>query len=334
MTDRLLFTKIVATYNYLGFWMSASLSTIDEIRAASRELVREFGFMGGDFAGTDLPPSAVHALIEIDARPGISARDLGGRLRLEKSSVSRMLRKLVMSGDVLEEASAEDARTKNLSLSAAGKARVAAIHAFARAQVAGALEQLPSAQHRTVLDGVRLYADALALKQPPPASGPQVDIVAGYRTGLLARIVEMHALYYAREVGFGRHFEAVVAAGLAAFCDRLDAPVNGIWSAVQDGRVIGSIAIDGEDLGPGRSHLRWFVVGDGMRGSGVGQQLLKTALDFSDAHGIAETHLWTIAGLHAARHLYEKHGFVLAEERLGNQWGKDMREQRLVRRRP
>lgn len=96
--------------------MSLMRSTVDSIRAASRQLVRELGFLGGTFAGTDLPPSAVHALIEIDARDGISARDLGGILRLEKSSVSRMLRKLVLSGDVLEEPDAEDARTKKLSL--------------------------------------------------------------------------------------------------------------------------------------------------------------------------------------------------------------------------
>ncbi len=314
--------------------MSPSQSTIDQIRAASRQLVREFGFMGGSFAGTDLPPSAVHALIEIDASAEISARNLGALLRLEKSSVSRMLRKLIISGDVLEEPSDEDARIKKLSLSAAGKARVAAIHAFARAQVAGALDRLPSEHHRTVLDGLRLYADALASTQDAPSPVPHVEIVAGYRTGLLARVTEMHALHYAREAGFGRRFEAGVAAGLAAFCDRLDRPMNEIWTAVKEDRVVGSIAIDGEELGPGFSHLRWFVVGDEMRGRGVGQRLLQTALDFSDTQGFEETHLWTFAGLHAARHLYEKNGFVLAEERLGSQWGKDVLEQRLVRRRP
>lgn len=314
--------------------MSPSQSTIDHIRAASRQLVREFGFMGGSFAGTDLPPSAVHALIEIDASTEISARNLGALLRLEKSSVSRMLRKLIISGDVLEEPSDEDARIKKLSLSAAGKARVAAIHAFARAQVAGALDRLPSEHHRTVLDGLRLYADALASTQDAPSLVPHVEIVAGYQTGLLARVTEMHALHYAREAGFGRRFEAVVATGLAALCDRLDRPMNEIWTAISDERVVGSIAIDGEDLGPGISHLRWFVVGDEMRGRGVGQRLLQTALDFSDAQGFEETHLWTFAGLHAARHLYEKNGFVLAEERLGSQWGKDVLEQRLVRRRP
>lgn len=290
--------------------------------------------MGGTFAGTDLPPSAVHALIEIDARDGISARDLGGILRLEKSSVSRMLRKLVLSGDVLEEPDAEDARTKKLSLSMAGRKRVAAIHAFARAQVAGALERLPSEHHRTVLDGLCLYADALATKGDAPSIVPQVEIVAGYRPRLVARVTEMHVLYYAREAGFGQRFETVVAGGLAAFCDHLATPANEIWAALKDERIVGAIAIDGEELGVGISHLRWFIVDDEMRGTGVGRRLLETALAFSDAQCFTETHLWTFAGLHAARHLYEKNGFVLAEERLGSQWGKEVLEQRFVRRRP
>lgn len=314
--------------------MCPSGSTIDEVRATSRQLVRELGFMGGAFAGTDLPPSAVHALIEIDAGDGISARDLGGLLRLEKSSVSRMLRKLVVSGDVLEAPGAQDARTKRLVLSVAGRKRVAAIHAFARAQVSGALGQLTPEHQRTVLDGLRLYAHALAAKPDTPGAAPRTEIVFGYRPGLVARVTEMHAVHYAREAGFGRRFETVVAGGLAAFCDRLDAPVNGIWAALQDKRIIGSVAVDGEDLGPGLAHLRWFIVDDTMRGTGLGRRLLAAALAFSDAQHFAEMHLWTFAGLDAARHLYEANGFMLAEERLGSQWGKQVLEQHFVRKRP
>lgn len=95
----------------MDFGMSERPFPINDIRSTSRRLVRELGFMGGDFAGTDLPPSAVHALIEIEACPRISARDLGKMLRLEKSSISRMLRKLVLSGDVLEK------RTKRIVVS-------------------------------------------------------------------------------------------------------------------------------------------------------------------------------------------------------------------------
>ena len=59
----------------------------------------------------------------------------------------------------------------------------------------------------------------------------------------------MHMAYYAPFTGCGQRFESVVAAGLASFCDRLHHPNNQIWLAIQDQQIVGSIAIDGEDLG-------------------------------------------------------------------------------------
>jgi DNA-binding MarR family transcriptional regulator/GNAT superfamily N-acetyltransferase len=310
---------------------------VEELRAVSRTMVRALGFMGGDFAGTQLSPSAVHALIEIE-RGGLSARELGERLRLEKSSVSRMLRKLVASGDVQESAGEEDGRVKMLSLTARGQQRVAAIHAFARAQVAGAMGRLAPGRAHAVLDGMRLYADALG-SPPGPFAGGQAaaagaGICSGYQLGLIARITQMHALFYARVSGFGQRFESVVAGGLAEFSNRLERPGNAIWSAKQGGQIMGSVAIDGEDLGPGIAHLRWFIVDDEARGSGIGRRLLAAALAFVDEQAFAETQLWTFSGLSAARRLYEAHGFVCVEERPGSQWGAEVLEQRFVRYRP
>ena len=166
---------------------------------------------------------------------------------------------------------------------------------------------------------------------PAPSSPPAIDIVAGYRTGLIGHVTLLHATYYARSSGFGQAFESVVAAGLAGFCGRLSHPANAIWLALQGDEVVGSIAIDGEDLGASTAHLRWFIVGDVARGSGIGRRLLATALAFADAQGCDETHLWTFIGLDAARHLYESRGFACVEERPGSQWGATVLEQRFVR---
>ena len=159
-------------------------------------------------------------------------------------------------------------------------------------------------------------------------------IATGYRPGAIARCVEMHAQYYAREVGFGRAFEAKVASELAEFSARLDRPINQFWTAIEDGRIVGTVAIDGEDLGAGMAHLRWFIVDDATRGSGVGRRLLSDALAFCDGNSVPETQLWTFKGLDAARRLYEAQGFVQAEERAGRQWGEEVLEQRFVRARP
>jgi DNA-binding MarR family transcriptional regulator/GNAT superfamily N-acetyltransferase len=293
-------------------------------------MVRELGFMGGAFAGTDLSPSAVHALIEIE-QGSVTARQLGTHLHLEKSSVSRMLRKLIEAGDIREEAGDEDARTKMLSLTASGRQRVAAIHAFARTQVEGALSRLRPGEEEIVAHGLGLYAEALASRNEERRPAPAIELLTGYRTGLIAHITRMHAVYYARESGFGQRFESVVASGLAEFCNRLENPRNAIWVAMYGSDVIGSVAIDGEDMGDNIAHLRWFIVGDSARGSGTGRKLLSSALAFVDENGFRETQLWTFSGLSAARHLYESLGFACAEERPGEQWGKQVMEQRFVR---
>ncbi|EPX76472.1 MarR family winged helix-turn-helix transcriptional regulator [Salipiger mucosus] len=304
-------------------------NTVEEIRYASRNLVRELGFMGGDFAGTPLSPLTVHALIEIDAVE-LTGRDLAKRLRLGKSRISRLLNKLTEAGFVIAQ-TAGDGRAKCLTLTDRGKQRVATIHAFARAQVSDALAQLGPTQQQAVVEGLTLYARALAGRADHAAAASSVEIVRGYQTGLIARITEMHARYYSRASGFGQQFESVVAGGLAEFCSRRDSPKDAIWAAMLRQQVVGSIAIDGVDLGEGVAHLRWFIVDDGLRGAGAGRGLLRAAIEFVDEQEFSETHLWTFSGLNAARHLYEAHGFTLEEERAGTQWGEKVTEQLFVR---
>ncbi len=85
-------------------------SLIAPIRTASRLMVRELGFMASTIAGTDHSPSAVHALIELGSSPTpLTASALSQVLNLEKSSVSRMVKKLVLADEIREDWSRDDA---------------------------------------------------------------------------------------------------------------------------------------------------------------------------------------------------------------------------------
>ncbi len=167
-----------------------------------------------------------------------------------------------------------------------------------------------------------------------PATDSPLEIHRGYLPGAIGRITEMHALYYSRAVGFGQYFESKVAGGLAEFASRLDRPCNGLWLALHEGRIAGSIAIDGEDLGGNIAHLRWFIIDDRIRGSGLGRKLLSTAIRFCDTQQFSETQLWTFSGLDAARKLYEAQGFQLEQQYAASQWGQEMSEQKFVRAGP
>jgi len=155
-----------------------------------------------------------------------------------------------------------------------------------------------------------------------------VSITKGYVPGCIGRISELHALYYSRLVGFGVHFEARVARELAEFCSRYNDQRDGLWLATLDGRIHGSIAIDGLHALEEGAHLRWFIASVEVRGTGVGTSLISAAMDFCRAKDYHHIYLNTFAGLDAARHLYEKFGFRLAHQQRGTTWGMEVEEQR------
>lgn len=156
----------------------------------------------------------------------------------------------------------------------------------------------------------------------------EIVIRKGYVPGAIGRVVELHGTYYHAHWGFGVFFEAKVAGGIAEFMNRYDDQQDGFWTASINSRVEGVIAIDGLCAAQEGAHLRWFVLSDAVRGQGVGKQLIGTAMDFCRSRKYPRVYLWTFEGLHAARHLYEQSGFVLVEQHLGCQWGKEVAEQR------
>ena len=150
----------------------------------------------------------------------------------------------------------------------------------------------------------------------------------GYRPGCIGRIAELHGRYYHRHAGFGVYFEAKVARELSAFCEGYMAGRDGLWLAIVDDAIEGSIAIDGSRAASDGAHLRWFIASDKLRDKGVGMALLCSALALCRARQYERVYLWTFEGLAAARHLYEKSGFALVHQQPGTQWGAPVNEQR------
>jgi DNA-binding MarR family transcriptional regulator/GNAT superfamily N-acetyltransferase len=282
-------------------------------------------------AGTDLSPSAVHTIIELGYGTVKNASELGKLLHLEKSSISRLLHKLEREGLIAVQVDKKDKRARVLSLTPEGTTLLQEVEAFARNQLADALGQLPAHSVDEIETGLAGFAKALSSGTTLPPDTPNVEIETGYRAGLIGTVARMHAEYYAKNYGFGPVFERKVATEMAEFIGRIENPSNTTIRAVSNGTLVGSVSLDGEDLGHGECHLRWFIVDQKAHGMGVGNLLMTHATAFADANDFARTRLWTFKGLDAARHLYEKHGFALVHEVPGTQWGTEVIEQEFVR---
>ncbi len=119
----------------------------------------------------------------------------------------------------------------------------------------------------------------------------EIKIARGYIPGSIGRITELHGAYYHEHWGFGLFFEAKVAAELSEFLRRYDENRDGFWTALVDGRIEGSIIIDGIHAESEGAHLRWFIVSDAFRGKGVGNRLIYTAIDFCRSKGFKRIYL-------------------------------------------
>ena len=148
--------------------------------------------------------------------------------------------------------------------------------------------------------------------------------------GALGRITELHALYYSQNWRFGIFFEAKVAREIAEFLTRFDNESDLFLVALKNGRVEGGIALDGSEAEGKGAHLRWFIMSDAVRGSGVGNMLMEKTKAFAARKGIKKIYLTTFRGLGPARHLYEKYGFDLVDETKGITWGVEVSEQLFI----
>jgi len=157
---------------------------------------------------------------------------------------------------------------------------------------------------------------------------PDFKIENGYIPGSIGRIAELHGTYYHDQWKFGLYFETKVATELSEFFQRYDKERDAFWTVLKNGRVEGSIVIDGIHAENYGAHLRWFILSASLKGKGIGKNLIHKAIRFCWNKGYKSINLWTFEGLYAARHLYENTGFKLVEQKNGIQWGSEVVEQR------
>src|SRR5687768_3065529 len=97
--------------------VSAALAEVAPLRHASRQVVRELGFLRDRLAVVGLTYSQGHALIELGAAGELTAVELAARLLIDKSTMSRTLAPLVRSRLLVARTDARDERRRRLSLS-------------------------------------------------------------------------------------------------------------------------------------------------------------------------------------------------------------------------
>jgi GNAT superfamily N-acetyltransferase len=139
-------------------------------------------------------------------------------------------------------------------------------------------------------------------------------------------IVERHAVLYQASHGWDDTFEAMVARICADFLDGYDPTGERSWIAEVDGQRAGAIVLVRHSQTI--AQLRLLFVEPWARGLGIGGHLVSECVSQARDFGYRGMMLFTVRGLDAARYLYENEGFILAEEKRSELWGKHEWEQK------
>ena len=305
------------------------------LRHASRELVRELGFLQAKDASTGLSHSHCHALIELDARGPVTQSDLPLLLRLDKSTTSRIVTELVARRWVRARSSEEDGRARILSLTTAGRAKVELVHREANARVEQALALLPEGERAIVLRGMKTYARAL--ERSRRVAGYAIRPIKAADRAAVARLIRVVMPEFgARGPGFAINDPEVDDMYGAYQAER-----SGYFVVTRrDPRTGADVVVGGAGYAPlaggdGKtSELRKMYFMPEVRGLGLGQKLLAECLAQAARAGFERMYLETLAAMSQARELYERSGFRRLSEPMGatghfgcnSFYAKDLRE--------
>src|SRR4051794_14684326 len=128
------------------------------LQARLSAFIREFGLHQPERTpcGRPVPVSEAHALLELAQEGPLPQHDLGARLRLEKSTVSRLVGMLEKRAWITRIRDDTDGRVSVLHLTDAGRQAADQLIAARSARFARLLDAIPPDRRRTALDGLTI----------------------------------------------------------------------------------------------------------------------------------------------------------------------------------
>lgn len=288
------------------------LDEVLPLRRASRQMVRELGFMtAAPVAG--VTPSQCHALIELGEHGVLTTAELSELLHIDVSTTSRLVKQLTEHGLASAKVDQLDKRRKPLCLTAKGTRRLETVHRFASAQVEGALQQLAAHQRSLVLGGMQLYGRALRRSRLQA----EFDMRPIRRTdnAAVAKIVRT----VMPEFGADGPGYAIHDPELSDMFSAYNEKGSGFLVIVKDDVVLGCggyAQLEGAEAGVCELRKMYFL--QEARGIGMGQKLLNVLLDAAEKGGYTKCYLETLERMHDARRLYRAMGFEPVGQALGN----------------
>jgi len=298
-------------------------SLTGRVRSFNRFYTPLIGVLDRGYLKTRYSLQEARALYELGANPGSTAKEVRARTGFDQGYLSRLIARLTRARLIRRVGSPADGRVQHLFLTENGRRSFRTLNERADDQVTKLIGGLREDQRRDLAASLHTIRRLL-----DPGAPVEPFAVREQRVGDLGWALYRQSVVYKSEFGYKDSFETYLCEGLAPYMKNYDPKRDRLWVGEASGGTVGFVAIHHIAERPRWAKLRWFLVEREARGRGLGAQLLSTAIAFSRKAGYDGIFLWTVSDLDAARTLYERAGFRLADEKKGCDWAPWAREQR------
>lgn len=291
---------------------------IEAVRRFNRFYTRQVGALGERLLQSPYSLTEVRVLYELAHGEQLTASDLVMTLGLDAGYLSRILARFERAGLVRRRRSSADARSAWLSLTDKGTKTIAPLERASQQQVAGRLDALAPEARTRLLQAMTTIEALLGDREPPRVP----YLLRPHRPGDIGWVISRHGAIYAQEYGWDEQFEALVAEIAAKFVRAFDPKRECCWIAEREGENVGSVFV--VEKAKTVAQLRLLIVEPSARGLGIGHRLVDECIRFARQCGYKTLTLWTNDILHAARHIYQRAGFVLVSQEKHHSFGHDL----------
>lgn len=288
-------------------------NTVKHIRKAARQLVRELHLLDGRHCIEGFSYSECHLVSELGTLHEASAKDLGERLVLEKSTMSRLVNSMLGRGYLSSRSDPEDGRRRLLSLTEKGLDGARRINRYAIGQVSGALEFVPFEEQQEIVKGIGRYAKALRYSRLStsfhirPIQKEDNPAVADIIRRVMTEFGAVGCDYSISDPEVDAMYQAYRAPQATFYVIESEDQLLGCG---------GMAPLKGGE--PGVCELQKMYFLPELRGTGLGSLLLKRILEDARKAGYSRCYLETLERMDAARRLYAKHGFHTIDQSMGH----------------
>ncbi|MFI5244040.1 MAG: GNAT family N-acetyltransferase [Gemmatimonadales bacterium] len=300
----------------------STTTRISAVRRFSRFYTRRIGVLDQRLLHSPFSLSEARVLYELAHQEGLAARDLGTSLGMDAGYLSRMLAGFARRGLITRRRSANDARERRLTLTAAGRQAFAPLDRESQSEVASMLAPIPDARQRRLVEAMRTIEEILEVPGDADAAKSSPYTLRSHHAGDMGWITHRQTVLYQREYGWNEEYEALIAGIMSNFIEHFDPAMERCWIAERDGEIVGSVFVVKRTRT--LAQLRLLYVEPGARGLGIGRRLVDECIRFARKKGYRTMTLWTNSVLDSARRIYEAAGFRLVKEEKHRSFGKNL----------